>query len=189
MDGYIKRAGRWSEALATLREIVNSTTLVETVKWGVPCYTHEGRNVVAIVAFKNYCGLWFYDAEELDDPRGVLQQAEGGTSQAMKQWRFEANREIKRAAIKPYLQRAKAAAEQPKKAKPPMPKAKLAPELALALTKNKQASEAFDNLTPGKQREYSAHIAEAKRDATKMRRIEKILPMILEGQGLNNRYQ
>lgn len=190
VNTYIRGAGPWSPGLEELRAIITSTELEETVKWGVPCYTLAGRNVVAIVSFKDYFGMWFYDAEALTDPDSVLQAAEGGKSKAMRQWRFTTKAEIKRRAIKSYLKRAIDLSRNrvPSKRVDPGPPT-LPPELESALAETKLAQEAFARLTPGRQRDYAAHIVNAKREATKQSRILKILPMILAGKGLSDKYK
>lgn len=190
VEEYLRAAGDWRGLLETLRGIALKSGLEEAVKWGAPCYTHRGRNIVSLVAFKDYSGLWFHDAKGLEDPLGVLQQAEGGSSESMRQWRMTRKSDIKRRALADYLRRARALSEveKPKVPRTPPPRA-LPPELDAALGKNKKARAAFDALTPGRQRDYAEHIGEAKREATKLSRLEKILPMILAGQGLNDRYR
>lgn len=187
---YIASAGDWRGLLEALRTIALKAGLEETVKWGAPCYTHRGRNVVSLVAFKDYCGLWFHDAKGLEDPEQVLQRAERGSSESMRQWRMVRKSDIKRRALADYLKRAKALSESEKpKAPTTRLPGKLPPELEAALAKNKRARAAFDALTPGRRKEYAEHIGEAKRENTKLSRLDKILPMILAGQGLNDRYR
>ena len=76
VDEYIDKAEQWQPELTRLREILNSTGLEETVKWGAPCYTHDGKNVVGIAGFKNYFGLWFHQGALLADAEGVLINAQ-----------------------------------------------------------------------------------------------------------------
>lgn len=159
------------------------------MKWGAPCYTHAGRNVVSLAGFKHYFCLWFHEGGSLSDPNGVLQSAEGSKSEAMRHWRFTSHKQIKKRALKAYLLEAMAVDEQAK-AKPAKPPSKpvLPAELRTVMHDTKLAT-AFAALTPGKQREYAQYISEAKRDATKQSRLEKIRPMILAGAGLNDRYR
>lgn len=190
VEQYIGDAGDWSDGLEVLRGILLKAPLEETVKWGAPSYTHGGRIVVGLLAFKEHFGLWFYDAEALADPESVLKQAKGGKSTRMRQWRFESTKKIPRRKVAAYVKNAIALAQAPRASqKRSTVKPKLPPELAGAFSKNARARKAFDALTPGKQREYAEYVAEAKREATKATRVAKILPMIAAGAGLNDRYK
>ena len=190
VDEYIDKAEQWQPELTRLREILNSTGLEETVKWGAPCYTHDGKNVVGIAGFKNYFGLWFHQGALLADAEGVLINAQEGRTKALRQWRFESKKDIKVRTIKAYV---KESIEQISAGKSigadrnkPLT---IPPLLKQALTKNKTAKKAFDELTKGKRREYADYISEAKRDETKEKRLAKILPMIEAGKGLHDRYR
>jgi uncharacterized protein YdeI (YjbR/CyaY-like superfamily) len=190
VEAYIASKPEWSEGLSALREVALSTGMEEVIKWGAPCYTHGGRNIISLAGFKGYFGLWFHDCEGLEDPDGVLQQAKGGKSESMRQWRFETTKDIKKRALKAYLKRAMTLSEAPRKPrKKTAAPTDLPPELDAALAKAKGARAAFDALTPGRQRDYAEHIASAKREATKLSRIEKIVPMIQAGIGLHDKYR
>lgn len=189
VDAYLKAKSEWSEGLGVLREALLAAGLSETVKWGAPCYTHAGRNVVSLAGFKHYFCLWFHEGGSLGDPNGVLQSAAGSKSESMRHWRFTSPTQIKKRVLKAYLLEAMAIAEQPKakQRKPPSPLV-LPAELRTAMQDKKLAT-AFAALSPGKQREYAEYIVEAKREATRRSRLEKIRPMILAGAGLNDRYR
>lgn len=190
VDEYIAKHPEWDEALHKLRKILQGSELEETIKWGAPCYTVDGKNVVGIGAFKSYVGLWFHQGVFLSDPDKVLINAQEGSTKALRQWRFESAREIKVARVKAYLAEAIANQRQGKEIKADRSKALLIPkELQSALGKKARAKKAFAALSKGKQREYADHIAGAKRDETKAKRIEKILPMIEAGVGLNDKYR
>jgi uncharacterized protein YdeI (YjbR/CyaY-like superfamily) len=190
VDAYIDSSERWQNELRTLRNILLATPLEETVKWGAPCYVLDGKNVVGLGAFKSYFGLWFHQGALLSDPRGVLINAQEGKTKAQRQWRMTSAKEIKPAAIKAYVKEAIELQKQGKQIKPVRAKSvAMPPELTAALARSAKAKRAFDSLTPGKQREYAEHVSEAKRDATKADRIKKIIPMILAGHGLNDRYR
>jgi uncharacterized protein YdeI (YjbR/CyaY-like superfamily) len=88
VDEYIADAGTWKNELKRLREILRSTELKEEVKWGGPCYTCDGKNVVGIAGFKSYFGLWFHQGALLKDPKKVLMNAQEGKTKAMRQWRM-----------------------------------------------------------------------------------------------------
>ena len=103
VEQYIDNADQWRDELMQLRRILTSTRLEESVKWGAPCYTFGGKNVVGIGAFKSYVGLWFFQGALLSDPDGVLINAQTGKTKAMRQWRFTSAREIKTRAIRTYV--------------------------------------------------------------------------------------
>lgn len=189
VNAYLNAKSNWAEGLRALREVLLAVGLEETVKWGAPCYMHAGRNVVSLAAFKDYFCLWFHAGGSLSDPHGVLQSAQGSKSKAMKHWRFTSSKQIKKRVLRAYLLEAKSVAEQPKATAPRPPSTLEIPgELRTAL-REPQLSAAFSALSPGKQREYAAYIADAKREATKLSRLEKIRPLILAGAGLNDRYR
>ena len=190
VDAYLAANEHWPDELRRLREIVLSTGLEETVKWGGPCYVHHGRNVVMMGAWKSYFGLWFVQGALLDDPEGVLVNAQKGKTKAMRQWRFTSAKQIRVRAIESYLREAMRLAEEGVEIRPrrraPVP---VPPELEAALAEDDRAREAFASLSPSCRREYCEHVAEAKREATKARRVARILPMIREGAGLHDRYR
>lgn len=187
---YFARAGAWSDELKALREIVLSAGLEETVKWGGPCYTFDGKNVVGIGAFKTYFGLWFFQGALLEDKAGVLVNAQAGKTKALRQWRMQSARDIKPAVIKRYVKEALKLAREGREITPDRSKPVVVPpELARALRADKKAGARFKTLGRGAQREYADYVAEAKREETKRRRLEKILPMIAAGAGLNDKYR
>ena len=102
-DEFYEADPNWKEELGALREILLETDLVETVKWGMPVYTLEGKNVVGTGSFKSYFGIWFYQGVFLSDPDGVLVNAQEGKTKAMRQWRMESSAEIDREKILEYV--------------------------------------------------------------------------------------
>lgn len=190
VDDYVAAADHWREELLKLRQVLLATELEETVKWGGPCYTYAGKNVVGLGAFKSYVGLWYFQGALLSDPQGVLINAQAGKTKAMRQWRFTSSRDIKVRTIKAYVREAVELAKDGVEIKPQRRREIEVPqELQRALAENKPAGKAFQQLTPGRQREYSDYISEAKREETRVKRVDKILPMIANGQGLNDRYR
>ena len=190
VDDYIESSTEWKDCLIHLRKILNSTKLDETVKWGAPCYTFDGKNVVGIGAFKAYCGLWFYQGALLADEENVLINAQEGKTKAMRQWRFKNKKEIKSRSIKAYITEAISLVQSGKEIKPNRSKpVVIPPELQTAFRSNKKLHNCFKEMTPGKQREYADYIADCKREETKTKRLEKIMPMILDKQGLNDKYR
>ena len=190
VDEYIASKPEHADALAKLRRAVHIKPLDETIKWGAPCYTHNGKNIVGLAAFKAYVGLWFHQGALLADPDGVLIDASDGKTKALRQWRFTAAKDIKSTAVKAYVKEAVKLAEAGQEIKPARntPVA-IPPELAAAFKADPKLKAAFEALTPGKRRDYAGHIADAKRDATKQARLEKITPMIRAGVGLHDKYR
>ena len=189
VEEYIEKHQNWRQELHRLRTIVLSTGLEESIKWGAPCYTLAGKNVVGIGAFKSYFGLWFFQGALLEDDGGFLINAQEGKTKAMRQWRMIGKRDIKAVDIKRYIKAAAALVQDGKEIKPDRAKPIVVPkELGDAL-RERRAAEAFQSLRPGQRREYADYVTEAKRDDTKRRRVDKILPMILEGVGLNDKYR
>lgn len=190
VDEYMRNAELWRAEQNRLREILLSTGLTEDVKWGGPVYTWNGQNVVGIGGFKSYFGLWFFQGALLRDERKLLVNAQEGRTKALRQWRMQSARDIKPAVIKAYVSEAIDLAKAGKKIGPQRRKPIVTPpELEKALARNAKARDGFKALRPGLQREYTDYIASAKRDETKQKRIEKILPMIATGKGLNDKYR
>jgi uncharacterized protein YdeI (YjbR/CyaY-like superfamily) len=190
VDAYIDSAPHWQIELKALRRVLLSTGLVETVKWGGPCYTFSGKNIVGIGAFKSYFGLWFFQGALLKDGGKVLINAQEGRTRAMRQWRMASASDIKPELIKSYIREAAALAASGREIRADRSKPINVPaELKAALARSKPASAAFGKLRPGLQREYTEYVFAAKRAETKQRRIEKILPMIAAGVGLNDKYR
>lgn len=179
----------WVEELMLLREIALSTGLKEEIKWGGPIYTLDGKNVLAIGGFKNYATIWFHQGVFLSDPGKVLVNANEEHTRGLRQWRFTSMKEIKPALVKKYVQEAIKNAKEGKEIKPQKKAPITLPDaFAKAMKKDKALKGAFERLTPGKQREYIEYIAEAKQEETRLRRIEKSIPIILSGKGLNEKY-
>jgi len=186
LDGHVE----WRPLLERLRNIMNACEVEETVKWGQPCYTHAGKNVAGIGAFKEFVSVWFFQGALLRDEQGVLVNAQEGRTRAMRQWRFQAVEEIDEPLLRAYVDESIENQRQGKEIKAEKKKPVEVPdELAGALAEDREAGDRFDALTPGKQREYTEYIAEAKRAETRARRLEKILPMIRAGHGLNDKYK
>lgn len=190
VDEYIRNAGLWRAEIRELRKILRSAGLTETMKWGAPCYCHDGSNVVGIGAFKSYFGLWFFQGALLEDGAGVLVNAQEGKTRALRQWRMQSRKDIRATLIKRYVREAMQLAMHSTRVDRQAKRAlRIPPELAGALARNKSIAARFAALTPGRRREYAEYVGEAKRATTRARRVEKILPMIGKGKGLNDRYR
>lgn len=190
VDAYIEGHPERREELVKLREILNSTELVETVKWGGPCYTVDGKNVIGMGAFKEFTALWFFQGVFLKDEKQVLINAQEGCTKGLRQWRFASTKDIKPRNIKAYVKEAIELQKQGKEIKPDRSKpVEVPPELQQAFDKNRQLRLKFDEFSKGRQREFTEYIASAKRAETKQSRLDKITPMILDGMGLNDKYR
>lgn len=189
-DDFISKHPKWQDLLLSLRKLLRSTELEETIKWGVPVYTLDGKNVVGITAFKNHAALWFHQGALLSDPAGKLVNAQQGKTRAQGQWRFEEGDDMDKALVLSYVLESIENQRQGKIVKPVKSMSLSVPfELEKAFQSDTALKTAFDTLAPYKQREYAEHVSSAKREDTRMRRLEKILPMIRAGKGLNDRYR
>ena len=190
VDDYLASVKAWRDELTMLRDLLRESGLEETIKWGAPCYVYNGQNVVGLSGFKSYFGLWFHQGALLADKDKVLINAQEGKTKGMRQWRMGSKSEIKPAQIKRYVKEAMALAKSDIKIAPARGKPVVVPAaLEKALAANKKAAAAFADLTPGRKREYTDYVDEAMLEETKLRRIEKILPMIAAGKGLNDKYR
>lgn len=188
VDWFFNKTQQWQEEYRQLRAIVLDCDLVEELKWGQPCYTFEKRNIVLIHGFKEYCALLFFKGALLKDPKNILiQQTEN--VQSARQIRFTNVREIvkMKTLLKAYIYEAVQVEEAGLK----VPAKKtfeytVTPEFKNKLDKSAALRTAFETLTPGRQRAYLLHFSSAKQSKTRESRIEKCMPRILKGEGLND---
>ncbi len=187
VDSYLEREEKWQREMTALRKLALQTGMAEEFKWGHPCYTLNGANVVLIHGFKDYCALLFMKGALMRDTHRVLiQQTEN--VQAARHLRFQSPSDVRRlsAIIGEYLEEAMAIEQaglqvvKKKTSEYPVPE-----EFAATLRTNKKLREAFAQLTPGRQRAYLFYFAQAKQSATRNRRIEQCTPDILALRGLN----
>ena len=178
---------RWQAEIAELQRILSVFDLREERKWGKPCYTMDGKNVVIIQGFKEYCALGFFQGALLKDPKKLLVQL--GQVQAARVMKFTSAREIaaKAATIRAYLREAVAAAKAGVKVETKPREYPLPEELKEKFHNDPRFKRAFEALTPGRQRGYLHHFAGAKQSATRTARIEKAMPAIFEGRGFLER--
>ncbi len=178
---------RWKAEIAELQAILSGFDLKEERKWGKPTYTLDGTNVVIIQDFKEYCALGFFQGALLKDPKKLLVQL--GQVQAGRVMKFTSTEEIakKTSTIKAYLREAIAAAKAGLKVEMKPRVLPLPDELKEKFRKDPKFKRAFEALTPGRQRGYLFHFNGAKQSATRTARIEKAMPAILEGRGLQDR--
>lgn len=188
VDFYFDKAEKWQEATVQLRKLVLDCQLTEELKWGCPCYTYQGSNIVLIHTFKEYCAVLFFKGALLSDPENVLiQQTEN--VQAARQLRFTSAKELTQLSqvLKSYIYEAieveKAGLQVPLKKTTEFP---VAAEFQQQLVKRPALKKAFEALTPGRQRAYLLHFSQPKQAKTREARVEKLIPQILEGKGLND---
>ncbi len=188
VDWYFNKAQKWQEEIKLLRTIVLDCDLTEELKWGCPCYTFQKSNIVLIHVFKDYCALLFFKGALLKDKKKILvQQTEN--VQAARQIRFTSLSEITKQEkiVKAYIYEAVEAEEAGLKV--PLKKTKeftMPEEFQKKLDKNRTLKTAFETLTPGRQRGYLLYFSSAKQSKTRESRIEKCMPQILEGKGLED---
>lgn len=189
IDQYILKNAQNSEALNILRAVFTSTELEETLKWGAPTYMIDGKNVIGMASFKSYVGIWFFNGVYLKDKANVLMNAQEGVTKAQRQWRFHPGDEIDVELVLEYVNEAIANQKAGLEMKPVKKELNMPEGLAEALKSDKNLNASFQSLTPGKQREYADYINEAKQEKTKLTRLDKILPMIIAGVGLHDKYK
>ena len=190
VDDYLIDAAHWQEELIELHRILLSTELDETIKWGMPCYTYDGKNIVGMNGFKSYFGLWFHQGVFLSDPEKVLINAQAGKTKALRQWRMTSAKDIKADVIKAYIEESIQHTQAGKKVPNAAPRQlKLPPRLKFVLEKDSSLQAAFDKFRTAQQCDFADYISSAKQDVTKHRRLEKIIPLIQSGEGLNDKYK
>ncbi|MEM7085758.1 MAG: YdeI/OmpD-associated family protein [Bacteroidota bacterium] len=190
VTSYVQKHSKWTEQLKELRSIFQETELKEEVKWGSPTYTLNGKLVAGMAAFKNHYAIWFHQGVFLKDIKKKLINAQEGTTRGLRQWRFKEDDSIEHDLVLSYIQESIENSLAGKEIKPQRKKGvEIPPFLQAAFQNNSAFENAFKKLTPGKQREYAEYIASAKQEKTKQTRLEKIIPMVLDGVGLNDKYK
>jgi uncharacterized protein YdeI (YjbR/CyaY-like superfamily) len=188
VDWFFTKKSKWQTAYAELRMLVLDGGLTETLKWGCPCYTHDDNNILLIHGFKDYCALLFMQGALLKDTEGILVQQTQNV-QSARQLRFTTLQEIEKsqsiilAYIREAIEIGKAGLkmELKKTSEFNMPE-----EFQLVLDEMPELKTAFEALTPGRQRGYLLYFSAAKQSKTRTARIEKYLPQILDGKGLED---
>lgn len=178
---------RWRDEITALRDLLLETVLVEELKWYQPCYTLNGKNVAIIGKLKNCCVLSFFKGALLTDPTGVL-EVPGPNSQAGRVIRFRRVDDVRRLSpvIRDLLEQAIVVERSGTKVVLKSIEDRSEPsELEEQFAKHKGLREAFEALTPGRRRYYLMHFSSAKQSATRIARIERAIPAIMEGRGHN----
>jgi uncharacterized protein YdeI (YjbR/CyaY-like superfamily) len=188
VDAVLNKAKKWKEEFEKLREIILACDLTEELKWGQPCYTLGKSNIVLIHGFKEYCALLFFKGALLKDTQGILvQQTEN--VQAARQIRFTNMQDINKlqATVKNYvkeaikIEKSGLTVELKKTTEFETPE-----EFQIKLDEIPALKKSFNALTPGRQRAYLLHFAAAKQSKTRAARVEKSVPQILAGKGLDD---
>jgi uncharacterized protein YdeI (YjbR/CyaY-like superfamily) len=188
VDFYFTKAKNWQEEIEKLRVIALDCGLTEELKWGCPCYTFQGNNIVLIHVFKEYCAYLFFKGVLLNDANGILvQQTEN--VQAARQIRFTNLGEIidQRSTLKAYIheaievEKAGLKVDMKKTADFAVPE-----EFQYKLDHIPELRTAFEALTPGRQKGYLLYFSQAKQSKTREARVEKYIPQILSGKGLDD---
>jgi uncharacterized protein YdeI (YjbR/CyaY-like superfamily) len=188
VDFYFNKPKKWQQELQKLRTIALDCGLDEELKWGCPCYSLNGKNIVLIHDFKDYCAFLFFKGALLNDAEGILiQQTEN--VQSPRQARFTGVEQITelQPILKAYIyeaievEKAGLKVELKKTSEFPM-----AEEFQHKLDGNAALKKAFEALTPGRQRGYMLHFSQPKQSKTREARVEKNIPKIMEGKGLDD---
>ncbi|MFT3980462.1 MAG: YdeI/OmpD-associated family protein [Ferruginibacter sp.] len=188
VDFYFSKENKWYKELVQLRKIALSTGLTEALKWGCPCYTLGKSNIVLIHDFKDYCALLFFKGALLQDESGILVQPSKNV-QASRQIRFTGLKQVTgmQSTLKAYIYQAVEVEKAGMKVTLKKTEDYAVPEEFEHQLKKKPAlKKAFTALTPGRQRGYLLYFAAAKQSATRVSRIEKSIPAIMAGKGLND---
>lgn len=181
---------QWTSELRLLRSIVLECGLTEESKWGAPCYTYQKKNVLMVSALKEYCCISFFKGSLLSDHKNLLVKP-GPNSQAARLFKFRSLDEIERieSDIKAYIFESveveKAGLNVTFKKDPEL----VPEELELKFEEDPILRTAFEALTPGRKRGYILHFSQPKQSKTRIARIEKCVPMIMNGVGLNDKYK
>jgi len=187
VDEYIDKSEQWPDEMRALRKIILGTGLTEEVKWGKPCYSRDEHNVVIMQEMKHFLALMFFKGVLLKDPAGVL-EPNGPNSRSAMRMTFTSTDDVadRSGTLTDYLAEAIEIADAGLEVEHDATE-EFCEELDERLASDDTFREAFEGLTPGRQREYNLHFSSAKKAETRLSRIEKLVPKILEGKGFRDR--
>jgi len=187
----MNKVNHWETELDILKAIIAKTELVETTKWGGCVFVVNNKNVIGLGGFKNFFTIWFFNGVFLKDEKKHLVNANEGVTKSLRQWRFASKEEINETEILAYIQEAIENEKEGKIIKPKKSEETIIIPTILQneLNTNSNLKEAFLEFSPYKQKEFAEYIETAKRQETKLSRMEKIKPMILDNIGLNDKYR
>lgn len=186
VDAYIGRSERWPEEMTDLRPILLGCGLTEEIKWGKPCYSHQGKNIVILQEMKEFLAVMFFKGALLNDAEGVLEE-QGPNSRSARRIRLTSVEDVARLrdTVKAYIEEA-IDVEEAGLEVGPSPELVLVEELWSRLDRDPELKAAFESLTPGRQREYNLYFSDAKQAATRRARIERYAQKILDGKGFRD---
>lgn len=181
----------WTECDEFMQQLISRIDLSKEFKWGNDVYTYKGKNLIAWAGFKEFFSIWFYNGVFLKDKYKVLIAASEGKTKALRQWRFTNVKDMDEQKIMDYIKESMQTIDDGKvlKIEKTVPDLEISSFLEEALDKSINLKMAFNELTPGRRKEYIAYINEAKQEKTKQSRLEKIIPLIFAKKGLNDRYK
>lgn len=183
------KTNQWENEIEQLHTIIRKTPLIETTKWGGPVYTYNNKNLLGIGGFKSYFGIWFYNGVFLKDEKKLLINANEENTKSLRQMRFNSVNEIDEKLILAYIKEA-IEIEEKGLAIPKEKKETIIPKiLQKEFDKNRELLAKFNTFSPYKQREFIEYITSAKQEKTQMTRLDKVISMIFEGRGLNDKYR
>lgn len=188
VDWFFDKAGDWEAATRKMRAIALDCGLEEVLKWGCPCYAQDGANIVLIHHFNDYCAYLFFKGALMKDPKKLLIQQTRNV-QAARQIRFTTAKEVDKLkpVLKAYIKQAMDVERSGAKvAFKSAAEFEVAPEFQARLDADPALKKAFSALTPGRQKGYLLHFAGAKQSKTREDRIDKNIPRIMDGMGLND---
>lgn len=186
VEAFIGRQDQWGEEMTALQPILLECGLTPEIKWGKPCYSHEGRNIAIFQPMKGFLSLMFFKGALLDDPAGLL-RSQGENSRSALRLEFTSVDEVTdRADVVRDLVAEAIEVEDKGLTVEPAPERELCGELADRLEADPELRAAFEGLTPGRRREYDLYISDAKKAETREARIDKCAPKILAGKGFRD---
>ncbi len=189
LEAYFEKQAKWKEGLEVLRNTLKELEYKEEVKWGMPTYTIDGKNLIGLAGFKNHFGIWFHQGVFLSDPLNLLTNAQEGKTKGMRHIKFFDSGEVDIETLMPYLMETIQNHKEGKVIKATRNTSKYEMPDVFKTALERKGQVAFEKMSASKQNEYIEYIVTAKRESTKKSRLEKIIPMILRGEGLNDKYK
>ena len=189
VDAYIKKHSQWSKQLEALRVVFKNTELKEEIKWGSPTYTLNGKLIAGMAAFNNHYAIWFHQGVFLTDSHNLLINAQEGKTKGMRSIKIKSINDVPREVMKDYFNEAIENQKLGLEIKAEKKKELIVPVYFRDFLKKKNIEDKFDVMSLSCRREYVEYIDSAKKDETKVRRMEKSCEMIKEDIGLNDKYR
>lgn len=189
VETVIAKHPKWEVELHKIRAVLQESELTEAIKWGAPAYLLDKKIVIGFMGFKNHFGIWFHQGVFLKDSAKVLINAQEGKTKAMRMWKFYEGDTVNTTLLKKYVAESIANTIAGKEVPRAARKVATPPLLKKTLEANEALKKGFKALSAGKQKDFNEYIATAKQEKTKLKRLDKIIPMILDGKGLHDKYK